>query len=475
MRARHAAALVASLSASQQSIAQPDAPPRLPTHWCGTTSPSAFARAIHDAAALGLVADPALAPTVPVRPRVDLPEWRPRGAPCLAPEQIYLYEDSASLLVSNYSDGELFAFMVEAANQLIADWGDNYDFIGFWMNFTPTNQLGSAAFYLPVENTVRGIGFPDGDRPGVETFNNRPDLGLVGDEVEGLVMMWNIHDSFWEFPNAARAVMGHELLHRWASFLPPLEDGTSLQGDNKTCYSEYHWDTRVDAQASVLGISEWIGTNPAVFSPMFFNFINFNTEIPNPATGGGLWSYPELYLMGYVTPEEMDSSMQEFRYMVDGTCEILAEHFGQILHLSSADIIEAAGPRVPASAASQKEYRAAWIMIHQPDSPPSPADLERATMFLEQNMNDWGPSTLGRGSIDHALFFDPDCDGVPDAMGCNAADLAEPFGALDFSDALAFLTAFAAMSPAADLAEPAGVFDFSDALVFLTAFADGCP
>ncbi len=58
--------------------------------------------------------------------------------------------------------------------------------------------------------------------------------------------------------------------------------------------------------------------------------------------------------------------------------------------------------------------------------------------------------------------------------GC-PADLAEPFCVLDFSDVLAYLTAFGAMDPAADLAEPVGVFNFSDVLAFLTAFGAGCP
>ena len=59
--------------------------------------------------------------------------------------------------------------------------------------------------------------------------------------------------------------------------------------------------------------------------------------------------------------------------------------------------------------------------------------------------------------------------------GCSEADLAEPFGTLDFSDVIAFLTAFGAMDPAADLAPPLGVFDFSDVIAFLTAFGAGCP
>ncbi len=59
--------------------------------------------------------------------------------------------------------------------------------------------------------------------------------------------------------------------------------------------------------------------------------------------------------------------------------------------------------------------------------------------------------------------------------GCNAADLAEPVGQLDFSDVVAFLTAFSGSAPQADLAEPFGQWDFSDVVAFLTAFAAGCP
>jgi len=58
---------------------------------------------------------------------------------------------------------------------------------------------------------------------------------------------------------------------------------------------------------------------------------------------------------------------------------------------------------------------------------------------------------------------------------CSPADVAPPFGALDFSDIVGFLTAFAEQAPQADLAEPFGSFDFSDVVAYLTAFGAGCP
>ena len=59
--------------------------------------------------------------------------------------------------------------------------------------------------------------------------------------------------------------------------------------------------------------------------------------------------------------------------------------------------------------------------------------------------------------------------------GACPADLAEPFGSLDFTDVLAFLTAFGAEDPLADMAEPFGSFDFTDVLAFLSSFGAGCP
>ena len=65
--------------------------------------------------------------------------------------------------------------------------------------------------------------------------------------------------------------------------------------------------------------------------------------------------------------------------------------------------------------------------------------------------------------------------GTTPGGGCNEADLAEPFGVLDFTDVIAFLTAYGAMDPDADIAPPFGVYDFSDVLAFLGAYGAGCP
>lgn len=57
---------------------------------------------------------------------------------------------------------------------------------------------------------------------------------------------------------------------------------------------------------------------------------------------------------------------------------------------------------------------------------------------------------------------------------CSEADLAGPFGQLDFFDVSAFLSAYNAQDPAVDFSGD-GVFNFFDVSAFLALFSSGCP
>lgn len=73
---------------------------------------------------------------------------------------------------------------------------------------------------------------------------------------------------------------------------------------------------------------------------------------------------------------------------------------------------------------------------------------------------------------------DKNGNGIADACetsgGCNDADLAEPFGALDIADVVEFLRAFGMGLPTADLAAPFGAYDIADVVEFLRQFGGGC-
>ncbi len=59
--------------------------------------------------------------------------------------------------------------------------------------------------------------------------------------------------------------------------------------------------------------------------------------------------------------------------------------------------------------------------------------------------------------------------------GCSAADLVEPYGALNFFDLAAYLDLYNAQDPAADLAAPFGLINFFDLAAYLDSYNAGCP
>ena len=382
----------------------PESPPSIPRFECGYRSPAAWMDDVRSAVARGEIADPTTREIPPIA--AGVPRGGPTGSVCLSPAHIFPFEDGNGLLLTDFSDGQLIDLMVTAANDVMSVHGDNFDFIGYWVNFVPHHQIG-AAFYKFIENDVMGIG--DASTTGTPLFNLRPELGLGGENIEGFIMMWRINNPIWQPGDGAdaaftRLALGQEYEHRFAMFLPPLRDGRVLQGNNGSCGRFFHWNWRVDGQGSCMEISEWVGADPAVLEA---NFISFNTDIP-----GSIFSYTDLYLMGYVSPEEMDAGNSELRFMDDSNCD--PEYPGPITDFTSADIIAAAGPRVPDHTEEDKHYRTAWIMIHQPGDPPDAGELDKTVAILEQHMLDWNHSTLERGTMNDSLFDDCNCNDVPD-------------------------------------------------------------
>lgn len=388
---------VASVSATATPVQTPD---RLD---CGYRPPEHWAAELRAAVARGEIEDPANRPFVPpprTRGEGESLALGVGGGGCLTPEQFFLFEDTNGLLLTPFSDGELLDMMTTAANALVAQYGDVYDYIGYWVNFDPDHLIG-AAFYLPIFNEILGIGSGP--------FDERANMGLSSTVIDGFVMMWNVNTSYWEAgdgPGAdfTRLALGQEFEHRWALFLPPLLDGRSLQG-GMGCGRMAHWNWKVDGQGSSMEISEWVGANPAVLQG---SFVTFNTDIP-----GSVYSYTDLYLMGYVSPAEMDAGNSELRYMETSDCS--SDYSGTVSTFDSSDIIAAAGARVPDSSGSQRDYKTAWIFIHQPGAPPTDAEYAKAIGILEQHQADWATSTLGLGTMDDRLFDDCNCNGVPDA------------------------------------------------------------
>jgi hypothetical protein len=377
---------------SVPTVAMQDSAP--PSEACGFLEASVGAHSYLDALRSGVRAAPITHRPDHVVARQPVQYFG--TAPTVTASDLFLYEDSASLLLSNFSNDDLFDLMTEAANALIAERGDNFDFMGYWLDFTPDHLIG-AAFYLPLENDVSGIGDLSPFGGGSTLFNLRPDFGIVGDQVEGYVMMWDVNASFWEAGTGSgadftRLALGQEFEHRYGLFLDPLLDGRSMQGDDFICGRSAHWNWQIDGQASGMEIGEWVGSSSA----SFLGALGFNADIP-----GGVFSYTDLYLMGYVSAAEMDAGNSELRFMEGSDCS--SDHFGTISTFDSADIIASNGARVPDVNMEQQDYRTGWVVFHLPGQLPTGPETTKIVGILNQHSTDWSTSTLGRGVMDNTL------------------------------------------------------------------------
>lgn len=355
---------------------------------CGTVGIDDSLKQFQAAVAAGEIPDPATKKLPNVAPR----SWfggpaggvAGGGIPTVTSDDIFLYEDTSQVLLSNFGFGQLTNLMVDAANDLLAIHGDNFDFIGYFLNFVPDHQIGGA-FYQPIFNDVQGIGLGQS--------NLRNAYGLASTEIEGLVMMWNqINWGTGQF-STTQLVLGQEFEHRFGMFLSPLTGNRPLQGNDASCGRGAHWNFNVDGQASGMEMREWTGSSPAT---RLGGTLNFNTDI------GGVFSYPDLYIMGYVFGSEMDSMASELRYMNNNT-NCPSSYSGTISNWTSADIVATNGTRIPNAALAQKHFNTAWVMFHLPGSPPSSFQLSRVVTMLNRWSQMYELSTLGRGTMSNVL------------------------------------------------------------------------
>lgn len=96
---------------------------------------------------------------------------------------------------------------------------------------------------------------------------------------------------------------------------------------------------------------------------------------------------------------------------------------------------------------------------------------DSATTRIRVSAGDVGTQNVIEAGLDNLRFSRVECVNPPTCP----ADLAAPFGELNFFDVSAFLNAYNTQDPIADFADPAGVWNFFDVSAFLDAYNAGCP
>ena len=225
---------------------------------------------------------------------------------------------------------------------------DEFDFLLFFQPPGPFN----GAFFVHVKNDVQGIG--------LSIFSNNGSWASAG-KLQG-VLVHNYDD-----PSNFQGLILHELMHQWGNFVVPITSypygahwGLSTSGGYLDCYD----------------ISNMIDHGDGKFAapdPFYFR----SSEQYSPI---------ELYLAGFIPPEEVPDfqNAEDGEWLLDERGLPVEDDHGYRMFTASGfkthtseDIIAEHGPRVPDYLQSQKDFRAAAILLTSEDYPATQGLLDR--------------------------------------------------------------------------------------------------
>ena len=266
---------------------------------------------------------------------------------------------------------------------------DEFDFLIFVTSlhqFVEQRLGGGNPQYYPVSNGVRGIG--------TRIFSNAQKMGSGG-RLQGLVRLPTYRTM------AHQEILLHELMHRWGAYI--------------TGSLDYHW--AFSSTHGILGgfdIADLMDLGDGDFA------VRHNWLIPGVLTVSSptdVYSPIELYVAGFMPPggvpdlwvgedvewvrdQSGDVSFSSGRYSIFKP--------GTVRSYTIEEIIAEHGERIPDSSRSQKDFRAAVVMLIDENHPATKWQLDQLSSYVaafsfpgesRDGMYNFYEATGGRGTI----------------------------------------------------------------------------
>lgn len=190
-------------------------------------------------------------------------------------------------------------------------------------------------------------------------------------------------------------VMLHEFGHRWLYTLQ-FADGASK--NNVLSPQRYHPAAYVDTRSAfpLYGAEE-----SSVMGGGHFTNLGGNRYRARSLRYGYSWT--DLYLMGLAAPEEVPS----WFYLSGTNPELPRAYFpddgievtGTKHDVTLQQVIDAQGPRIPSSAASQRHFRVLFVLVTDPGKEPSAEEIAKIESLRAKMERDFSIVTGGRGQV----------------------------------------------------------------------------
>jgi uncharacterized repeat protein (TIGR01451 family) len=302
------------------------------------------------------------------------------------------------------------------AQEFFKSHPDEYDFLIVWSTFGFDTKEASA-FCMPVANDVQGIGLPLFDN--TDLFGSQHKLQAYVDMAS--LAGWATDPLAPGFEKTL-VVLSHEMLHRWGAYVHFKPAGGSPSGA-LLGQDGNHWSYLLDTDASVLYGADWRENGDGSF------------------TSGAVlkfWSPLDLYLAGFYAPEQVPPFFLIDNPAVDATqlSRSGATVTGTKRVVTIADVIAAEGPRVPPAATSQKQLRAAFVLVTRPGEAVTDAQILGVERVREALGVRFSALTGGLGLLETVPQALPGSPGSPTGIPGGGTPRTTP---VDLSQALAWL------------------------------------
>ena len=314
---------------------------------------------------------------------------------------LFLVDDGT--VFPNYPDvdAETAVRVCEGCRILIEQFGDVFDFIVLQTREKVNEPQRSIrqAFFSDTKNDVEGIGLEIRDlNVGANTFvSGEPFNTYSSGTLQGIVFDNTIDGS----------PLAHELMHRWVAHAGPelgWLDGEGHFISNSTVNGLMDLDL-------LGGDGRLITREDTPFKPVDLvrNADGTFRLVSRPGEFNATFDPVELYLAGFLPANQVPTM-----YLLFGSIDLGNEDrvtATDVQEVTITDLIASAGARVPAHAASQRDFRVGAIVVG--DRPYTEAEYAFITLALRYFESDdaydgagsppWQAATLGQSTVTLAL------------------------------------------------------------------------
>ncbi len=267
---------------------------------------------------------------------------------------------------------------------------DSYDFLIIYLDF-PHRLLGGAAnaYYSTFQNSVQGIARQILD-----------DSGLAGSDgvLQGIVHMGSMDvypedpDEVFRHIHTPLSILAHEVGHRWLTTVSFRDQNGNTSAALRATRIISHWSFYFDSGASPMLGNEIVDNGDGTF-----------LTIGGPRRYGDL----DLYLMGLLPPQ----AVGDFFYVTNVSDPIPTDSKprgdftirGDRVNVSLDRVIAVEGPRIPSSAASQRHFRMAFVLVTADGKAPRPDAFAKLQRLRRRWMRYFPEITRGEAAVATAL------------------------------------------------------------------------